>query len=238
MRIEVLPGPDDVAKRAADLICTAAAGRAIIGLPTGRTPIDTYALIAPRVRAGTCDFSRATVYALDEFAAAPAFAAGTNAAFYREHLAFASAFHCPDAAASDPAAHVSAYAEDLRRAGGMSLCVLGVGTNGHIAFNEPGSAVDSVARVVNLTQESRAAHADAFGGIDRVPLQAMTLGIADLLASREILVLATGAHKAAAVRTAIEGPPSTEVPASWLQQHPRVTWLLDAPAAAGLDRQP
>ena len=114
--------------------------------------------------------------------------------------------------------------------------MLGIGVNGHIAFNEPGSERDSRARVVTLTPESRAAHADAFGSLDRVPARGMTLGIADILAARRILVLATGAGKAAIVERILEGPMTAAVPASWLQPHADVTWLLDAAAASRLPR--
>lgn len=160
---------------------------------------------------------------------------GTNAAFYRDRLRMP--FHqlrVPDAAATDPASEVAAFAATLQAAGGLDLCVLGIGLNGHIAFNEPGAGADSQARMVELTPQSREAHAAAFGGIERVPSRGMTLGIADILASAAILVLAQGAAKADIVRAAIEGPQAADVPASWLQRHDYTTWLLDDAAAARL----
>ncbi len=134
-----------------------------------------------------------------------------------------------------PDAEIRSFADAIRRAGGLDLCVLGIGVNGHIAFNEPGSAVDSRARAVELEPASRAAHAASFGSLDRVPSTGMTLGVADLLESRRILVIAEGEKKASIVREAIRGPEGPEVPATWLRRHPDVTWLLDAAAAAQLE---
>jgi glucosamine-6-phosphate deaminase len=108
--------------------------------------------------------------------------------------------------------------------------------NGHIAFNEPGSARTSRARAIQLAGTSREAHAAAFGSIEAVPDRGITLGVADLLEARAILALASGTHKAKIVRDAIEGPQTADVPASWLQSHGDIRWLLDAEAAAELSR--
>jgi glucosamine-6-phosphate deaminase len=240
MRIEIFADEAALAQRAAGLICDAArrAG-ARIGLPTGRTPLATYAELARREASGDCDFTAATAYAIDEFAGPEQGAPGTNAAFFREHLPLRlRALRCPMSSARYPDDHIRAFAEALRLAGGLDLCVLGIGTNGHVAFNEPGSSHEAPARVVELTNESRAAHADAFGGLDRVPRRGMTLGIADIMEARALLVLATGPRKAPAVRAAIEAPPSSSIPASWLRDHPDLTWLLDGAAASLLSRRP
>ncbi|HYM15821.1 MAG TPA: glucosamine-6-phosphate deaminase [Dehalococcoidia bacterium] len=240
MRIDVLADEDGVAQRAADTVCETVRARpeAHIGLPTGRTPVGAYTELARREDAGAVDFSRATGHAIDEFAGVPATTPGTNADFFRRHVRLRlKALHCPMSAARYPDVHIRAFAESIRFGGGLDLCVLGIGVNGHIAFNEPGSPRDAVARVVELTEETRAAHADAFGSVERVPARGMTLGVADLMEARELVVLATGAHKAAAVRAAIEGEPSAAVPASWLQGHAAVTWLLDAAAAALLGQR-
>ena len=234
MHIEVLDSEDAIATRAADIIGTAVAAKpdANLGLPTGATPIRTYGELERRVAARTIDLARTTAYAIDEFTGVPTATPGTNAAFYAEHLRLnLRALHCPDAGAPDPDAEIRSFASAISAAGGLDLCMLGVGANGHVAFNEPGSALDSEARVVELTLPSRAAHGAQFGSFKLVPRRGMTLGITDLLTSRAILVLVTGAHKAAIVRASIEGPPSPDVPASWLQSHADVTWLLDASAA-------
>jgi glucosamine-6-phosphate deaminase len=241
MRIQTVADGAALARAAADLICAAVASKpgAILGLPTGNTPIATYGELARCVRAGACDFSRVTVYAIDEFCDATRTTPGTNSAFYREHLRIgARALHCPNPAAKDPGEHMSAFADAIRRSGGFDLCVLGVGVNGHIAFNEPGSSADSRARVVELTDTSRRAHAATFGSLEAVPARGMTLGIADLLESRAIVVLAQGAPKAAVVRRAIEGPATADVPASWLRSHADVVWLVDAVAGSLVEPSP
>jgi glucosamine-6-phosphate deaminase len=163
----------------------------------------------------------------------PRTAPGTNAAFFARHLPLRlRALAVPDSSSADPHSEIARFVTAIRDAGGLDLCVLGVGTNGHIAFNEPGSALDSRARVVELTEESRRAHAADFRSLDAVPHRGMTLGVADILESRAILVLAQGAAKAPVVARAIDDPPSADVPASWLQTHTDVTWLLDEAAAS------
>ncbi len=239
MRIDAVPDEEAVAREAAAIIVDAVRAKpgALLGLPTGDTPLRTYAELVRREAAGEADFSGAIAYAVDEFAGATRATPGTNSVFFREHVRLRfRALHCPNHAAADPDEHIRAFADAIRRAGGLDLCVLGIGVNGHIAFNEPGSARDSHARTVGLTDASRRAHADAFGALDRVPARGMTLGVADLLESRLILVIAQGAHKAAIVREALEGPETAAVPASWLRSHPNVTWLLDEAAAALLRR--
>lgn len=237
MRIEILTDEPALASRAADVMCDAVRRKpdAVLGLPTGTTPIDAYLELAKRVGAGACDFRAATAFALDEFAGAGRTTPGTNTFYYRERLRIGTrALHVPNPSAAHPDEHMRAFGDALRRAGGFDLCVLGIGANGHIAFNEPGSSRNSRARAVDLTPESRAAHAAAFGSLDAVPSRGMTLGVADLLESRAILVLASGARKAAIIARAIEGGMSADVPASWLQSHKDVTWLLDEDAASAL----
>src|SRR5262245_29647021 len=167
MRVEVLPNAGVVGMRAAARVCATASARpdAWLGLPTGSTPIPMYAELRRLSRTSVCDLSRATACALDEFCAS-AQEPGTNAAFYRQHVGFLTAtFRAPDPTAADPAGEVGLLAAAIQQHRGLDLCVLGIGTNGHIAFNEPGSARDSRGRVVDLTQASREAHAESFGGL-------------------------------------------------------------------------
>ena len=237
MRIELVTNEVALAVRAADIICDTVRANpaARLGLPTGNTPILAYAEIARRVAAGTANFSQTDIYAIDEFAGATRTTPGTNSVFYRQHVDLGQrALHCPNPSATEPDDHIRAFADAIRRAGGLDLCVLGIGVNGHIAFNEPGSPPDSIARVVELTHSSREAHAATFGSLAAVPARGMTLSVADLLDARRIIVLAFGGRKAAIVRRAIEEPETEDGPASWLQSHPDVTWLLDAAAAAAL----
>lgn len=240
MRTEIVAGEEALAARAADIIRDAVRAKpaALLGLPTGNTPIRAYAELERRVAAGEADFSHTTIYAVDEFAGVTRATPGTNSLFYRQHLNIGQrALHCPNPSAHDADEHIRAFADAIRRAGGLDLCMLGIGINGHAAFNEPGSSRDSRARVVDLTPASREAHAATFGSLAAVPERGMTLGVADLLEARAILVLAAGSRKAAIVRLAIEGPQTADVPASWLQPHADVTWLLDEAAATGLRRR-
>jgi glucosamine-6-phosphate deaminase len=235
MRIEVVADERALASRAADLICETVRShpRAALGLPTGKTPLATY--VALHERAESLDFSGIVGYAIDEFADATRTTAGTNTVYYRRHMHLPlRALHVPNPGAERPEEHIVAFAAALHRAGELELCALGIGANGHIAFNEPGSAFDSRARVVTLDETSREAHAPEFGSLDKVPRHGMTLGVADILEARAILVLAQGASKAAIVRRAIEDEPSSDVPASWLRRHASVIWLIDRAAAADL----
>lgn len=237
VEIRALPDSVAVASEAARIVCSFAFPGSSIGLPTGATPIPMYGEIAHLVADGTCDLSGATIWAIDEFCGVESGCPGTNAAFYQQHLRIpVRELYCPNAAADHPERHIEEYANAVRATGGLDLVVLGIGVNGHIAFNEPPSERDTAARVVELASSSRAAHAEAFGELAHVPTEGMTLGIADILAARAVLVLATGEHKAAIVAAAIEGPASADVPASWLQVHERALWLLDHEAAAHLSR--
>jgi glucosamine-6-phosphate deaminase len=237
MAIEIVADEAALALRACDVMCDLAARKpdAVFGLPTGATPVPAYFELTRRSDAAQCDLRRAVMFAVDEFLGAQRTTAGTNSAFFKQHLRVpVRALHVPNPAAEDPDEHIAAFAGAVRRSGGFDLCILGVGVNGHVAFNEPGSERDSRARVVELTEETRRAHIPTFGSLDAVPRRGLTLGIADLMDSRAMLVLAAGEHKASAVACAIEGEQSAEVPASWLRDHPQVTWLLDEAAAGSL----
>lgn len=237
MRIEIVTDEEALATRAADIVCdlVAANPKAVLGLPTGATPVGAYFELKLRSDSGRADFSGVTAFAIDEFSGARRGDAGTNSAFFRQHLRLPlRAIHVPNPAAENADEHIRAYAAAIRRAGGLELCLLGIGANGHIAFNEPGAGRDSRARLVILTQETREQHAPAFSSIARVPARGVTLGIADLLEARALLVLASGAQKAGAVGRAIEGEATDNVPASWLREHGDVTWLLDEAAASAL----
>jgi glucosamine-6-phosphate deaminase len=238
MQIEVLPDARALAIAAADLVCDLVRSKPAchIGLPTGDTPVPTYDELVRRDRSGEVSFSRVTGYAVDEFCA-PGPISGTNVAFFRQHLQMElDALHCPDPAAEEPTRAIETHGRAIAAAGGLDLCLLGIGRNGHIAFNDPPSDERSAARVVELTAETRRAYRDAFGGLDAVPARGMTLGVADLLAARRILLLAAGSAKAEVLRAALEGPRTPMLPASWLQAHPDLVVLCDAAAAARLGR--
>ncbi len=237
MRIVVVESPDTLAVSAADVLAAVVRARpdAVIGLPSGETPVGLYREIERRVRAGALDLSRITVFAVDEFYGVPAGAPGTNAEYFAARLtAPVRALHIPRSDAPDVEAEAARFAGLLRELGPLDLVTLGIGTNGHIAFNEPGSSFDSRTRPVVLTEETRQAHAEGFGGLDRVPRTGITIGIADILEARRALLLASGAAKAGILARALRGPETPDVPASALRRHPDLTVIADREAAAAL----
>jgi glucosamine-6-phosphate deaminase len=139
-----------------------------------------------------------------------------------------------NSSALDGDAECARFARLLTQAGGLDLAILGIGRNGHLAFNEPGSAFDSRARRVRLADTTREPYIEAFGSLEATPTFGLTLGMAELLASREVLLLANGGDKASIIARALEGPVSEDVPASALQRHANVTVLLDRAAAGNL----
>ncbi len=241
MQIELASSGDALARRAADIVCAAVREKpdAVLGLASGKTPLGMYAELARRVAAGKVDLGGVTAFAIDELCGVPRGHPATNASYFARELRFRlRALHVMDSEASDPDAECTGFHHALEDAGGFDLLVLGIGHNGHLAFNEPGSAFDSHARKVALEPITREQNVPYFGSLDATPAYGLTLGIADLLAARTVLLLASGAEKAEAVARALEGPVDEQAPASALQRHPNVTALLDSPAAARLRHAP
>ena len=138
-----------------------------------------------------------------------------------------------DADAADPAAEGRRFDERIAAAGGLGLAVLGLGPNGHLGFNEPPSAPDAPSRAVALTPDSLRSNAAYWGGEDRVPREAMTMGLGPILGARRVLLLVTGAHKHRVLRAAVEGPVGPDLPASFLQDHPGAVVVADRAAWDG-----
>jgi glucosamine-6-phosphate deaminase len=211
----------------------------IFGLATGSTPIEVYRELCNRHRNDRLSFAKASTYNLDEYIGLPPDHPQSYRWYMHEHL-FAhvdfdpASTHLPDVHTGNAAAAAEAYERDLARVGGVDLQLLGIGTNGHIGFNEPGTTLDSVTRVVDLAESTIASNSRFFDSPGEVPRQAITMGIASILRAKEIVLMATGAAKADAVRGAIHGPVSTTNPASFLQTHPRVRFVLDEEAASKL----
>jgi glucosamine-6-phosphate deaminase len=238
MRIEVAGSARGFAAKAADAVCAAVREKAsaVLGLASGRTPIRMYGDLARRVQAGEADLARATAFAIDELYGVPRDHPATNASYFRTHLAGVPlrALHVMDSAAPDPGAECARFARLLHDAGGLDLAVLGIGVNGHLAFNEPGSPFDSRARNVALERSTREPYAAHFGSPEATPAFGLTLGMTELLAARRILLLASGGEKARVVAQALRGPVTEALPASALQRHADVMVLLDRDAAAEL----
>jgi glucosamine-6-phosphate deaminase len=240
VNVDILPTPEAACARAADLVeeLLTTKADAVLALPASNTPRPVYAELARRHRARGLSFARATAFALDEYAGVagdhPAsFRRALNDELYRHVDLARERARALDARAADLDGECARYERAIAAAGGLDLCLLGIGGNGHIAFNEPGSPFDSVTRVADLTAQTRAAAAGAFAP-GAAPDRALTVGIATILSARCCVLLAYGAGKADVVARAIRGAPSPALPASALQLHADATFILDAAAASRL----
>jgi glucosamine-6-phosphate deaminase len=212
----------------------------VLGLPTGRTPIRLYDELA-RGSAGLVSWAGVTTFNLDEFVGIPASHPSSYRQFMEQHL-----FRHVDAAperlnflngtAPDLDAECRRYEAAIDRAGGIDLQILGIGTNGHIGFNEPGPELAARTHRVTLTHETRVSNAGLFSGnVDEVPTEALSMGMATILHARRIVLVATGGRKAGCVEQTVNGPLTTALPASFLQLHPDAEVMVDRDAAARLE---
>ncbi len=242
-RMVVCQGAEEASRRVAGMFAEAirANPRIVLGLATGGTPVSTYRELARMHREEGLDFSTVTTFNLDEYVGLGPDHPQSFRHFMKQHLfdhvnVDPARTYVPDGLATDIAAHAERYEERIRDAGGIDLQLLGIGSNGHIAFNEPGSPADSRTRAVDLTDDTIHANARFFNSIDEVPHHAITMGIGTIMEARQIVLMATGDGKAEAVRRAIEGEADPSHPASLLQRHDHVTFVLDDAAASGLAR--
>jgi len=212
----------------------------VLGLPTGRTPIRLYHELVSLAAHGKADFSRVRTFNLDEFVGIPPSHPGSYRRFMEDHL-FRQVGIPPEqvnflnGAARDPEAECIRYEEAIAAAGGIDLQILGIGTNGHIGFNEPARELQARTHRVRLTPETRRSNAALFGGDPgAVPREALSMGMATILQARSIVLLATGRSKAGCVARVVNGPLTTDLPASFLQLHHDVQVMLDEAAASRL----
>lgn len=244
MRVVILENAIEVSRRAAEVVAGLLSKRpqAVLGLATGSTPLATYQQLIALHQKGLLSFARTTTFNLDEYVGLGPDHPQSYRMFMQrnlfEHIDIdAEATHVPDGLASDSFEYCRQYEQSIADAGGIDLQLLGIGTDGHIAFNEPGSSLASRTRLAVLTEQTRRDNARFFGSLDDVPKLAISMGVGTILESRQILLLATGANKADAVRSFIEGPVTSQIPATALQLHPMVTVLLDESAAGWLTRR-
>jgi glucosamine-6-phosphate deaminase len=206
--------------------------RIVLGLPTGRTPIGMYERVVRECRREYRCFRDVVTFNLDEYAGVPREHPGSYWTYMQQHL-FAHVdvepgnIHIPDGTAPDLDAECVRYEAAIREAGGLELTFLGVGRNGHIGFNEPGTPFDARTRVVELTPSTRAANAEVFPN-GEVPTHAVTMGIGTILESREIVLLAAGSGKHEAIERLRSGAIDESFPASALWKHANVTVLAQA----------
>jgi len=233
--VVIVRGRDEGGSIAADAIRALVARRpdAVLGLATGSTPLTTWAALR-----GT-DLSRVRGFALDEYVGLPAgHPQGYRAVIDREVVGplglTPSLVRVPGDDGGALSGAGARYEQLLEAAGGVDLQILGIGRTGHIGFNEPGSSLASLTRVKTLAAETRVDNARFFASPDQVPTHCITQGLGTILRARHLVLLAFGAAKAEALAAAVEGPVSASTPGSVVQLHPKVTVIVDEPAAARL----
>ncbi|KRC55056.1 MULTISPECIES: glucosamine-6-phosphate deaminase [unclassified Nocardioides] len=245
MEVVPLRSGSEVAALAADVVeaVVRSAASPVLGLATGSTPLPTYRELVRRHEAGVGpSYDGVRCFNLDEYVGLPAGHPESYRATIARELTDALGIpadrvHGPDPTPEGLPTAGSRYEDALVAAGGVDVQVLGIGTDGHLAFNEPGSSLGSLTRLKTLTDETRHDNARFFGSIDEVPRHVLTQGLATILRARHLLLLATGSAKADALGAAVEGPLTASCPASVLQLHPHVTVLCDPGAAEGLVRR-
>jgi glucosamine-6-phosphate deaminase len=240
VEIVILPSPAEVGRAAAAKIAQLVERKpdAVLGLATGSSPLAIYAELAAR-RAAGLDFSRVRGFALDEYVGIPLDHPQSYAHVIRTEVVDPlgmdpALVRVPDGLAADIDAGCAAYEDAIAAAGGVDLQILGIGSNGHIGFNEPTSSFGSRTRIKTLAPRTREDNARFFDSLDEVPTHCITQGLGTIQDAREVVLVAQGAGKADAVAAAVEGPVSSMVPASVLQFHRRATVILDEAAAAKL----
>ncbi|GAA1917755.1 glucosamine-6-phosphate deaminase [Arthrobacter gandavensis] len=238
VQVLVASSVQDLGMAAADAVLDRLAARAnpVLGIATGSSPLPLYEQLARRSR----ELPRLRGFALDEYLGLPPGHPQSYREVVRREVVEPLGLdpddvQVPNGAAADPERAAADYEELIRAAGGIDVQILGIGGNGHLAFNEPGSALDSRTRVVELTASTREANARFFPSLGDVPAQALTQGLGTIREARSLILLASGSGKADAVAAALTGPVTPRVPASVLQLHPDVTVLLAGGSEAGLE---
>jgi glucosamine-6-phosphate deaminase len=215
-------------------------GASRLGLATGSSPLSVYRELIRRHREEGLSFAAVQAFLLDEYVGLPTGHPQSYAEVIRtefaDHVDLGGVFG-PDGLASDVEAAAASYDALVVKSGPIDLQLLGIGANGHIGFNEPGSPLESRTRVTTLTSQTRQDNARFFASVDEVPRRVITQGLGTISAARHLVLIATGSHKAAAVAAALEGPVTPECPASVLQRHPMVTVVVDGEAAGRLGKR-
>lgn len=240
MEVVICDSAQDIGALGADAIASALKSKPepVVGLATGSSPLAIYDELSRRVADGKLSFAATRAFTLDEYVGLPA----DHPERYRNVIQSVFVDHVdidparvqgPDGLADDLEAACTAYELAIRDAGGVDVQILGIGTDGHIAFNEPGSSLASRTRIKTLTKQTREDNARFFGDdVSAVPVHCLTQGIGTIMEARHIVLVATGRAKAEAIHQLVEGPISALWPATILQMHPHVTVIIDAGAAS------
>jgi glucosamine-6-phosphate deaminase len=242
MEVVILQDANEIGGIAADAITALLRRRpaAVLGLATGSSPVAIYDELARRCDVGLISFGQARGFTLDEYVGLPAdhpqrYHNVIDQVFVSKVDFAPGAVRGPDGLAADIPIACAGYEAAIYDAGGVDVQILGIGTDGHIAFNEPGSSLGSRTRIKTLTMQTRMDNARFFGDdVDAVPTHCLTQGLATIMEARHLILVATGRRKAEAVHQLVEGPISALWPATILQLHPHATVLLDEAAARRL----
>jgi glucosamine-6-phosphate deaminase len=241
MEVLVSQSYDEMSRIAAGMIADVlnAKPNAVLGMATGSTPLGVYKELVRLHRAGLLDFAQVTTFNLDEYVGLPSNNPQSYHHFMHEnffrHVNIAPGnIYIPSGTTSNYKSFCPWYEQRIKECGGIDLQILGIGTDGHIAFNEPGSSLSSRTRLKTLARQTIEDNARFFDRPEDVPIYAITMGVGTILEARTLLLLATGENKAGAVAQMVEGPVTAMITASALQLHPSATVLLDEPAASGL----
>lgn len=237
MEIFVVPTASATGSVAAGILAAVIRSKpdAVLGVATGGSPLPIYAALANH----RLDMSAVRAFALDEYVGLPPGHPESYAEVLRREVT--ERLHLdpvnvavPEGSAADPEAAAADYDAAIAGVGGIDVQILGIGHNGHLAFNEPGSALDSRTRVEVLTERTREANARYFSTPEEVPLRCITQGLGTILEARHLLLVVNGADKAGILAAALNGPVTAECPGSVLQLHPHVTVVADEAAASQL----
>jgi glucosamine-6-phosphate deaminase len=236
----IVDTPEQIAKRAAEryVELLAAKPNAILGFATGSTPLNLYKELIRLNEAGAISFKDVTSFNLDEYVGLEPTHPQSYRYFMEDNLfnhidIDIASTHVPSGLDTS-AETLAGYDAAIAAAGGLDLQLLGIGINGHIGFNEPGTPLESLTHVVTLTESTREANKRFFASLDEVPTQAATMGIKTVMNARGIILIATGENKADAIAATVNGPVTADMPASALQLHPNVEIYLDETAASKL----
>jgi glucosamine-6-phosphate deaminase len=248
VEVVLLPTPEDCGRVVADAVAGSVlaalrrGGPVVLGLATGSSPLVAYRELLRRQRDEGLSFEGVQAFLLDEYVGLPAGHPESYREVIRRELTDElgldpAVVHGPDGATSDPLEAAQEYERQLLAAGPVAVQVLGIGANGHLGFNEPGSSLASRTRLKTLTEQTRSDNARFFGGeVDAVPRHVITQGLGTILGAEHLVLVATGTAKAAAIAAAAEGPLTASCPGSVLQLHPHVTLVVDEEAGSRLAR--
>ena len=236
--IVIVDSPSTAGSFVAEMVRTAIAAdpRFVLGVATGSTPLTTYRTLAQLQQSSPLPLAELSAFALDEYLGLPAGHPESYRAVIDREVVDAIGLgrdrvHLPEVDAAER------FEGLIGEAGGIDLQLLGIGTTGHIGFNEPGSPLDSRTRIVELTEQTRVDNARFFSSLDEVPTHAVTQGIGTILEARKLVMIAFGEHKAPAIAGALEGEVHPGMPASALQLHDDALFVLDEAAASALARR-